>query len=224
MGGPGGDRGPAPGPADRRRDPGGRRQGARRRELRRGLSGLARPQRPGGAGPGARRSRISCATAAGSGSCTRTVEDHASSGLSRRSLSGGGQVRGRWDAGHGDLPAGRRGLAHRRRLRPGALQGDAALRAGGAEPRRRHAVRQHVRGVRGAAASAEAAARGTARGLQLRRPPEGHGPAQRGGSRLDAGLPSDHPRPIPRPGAGRSTSIPARSCASRASRRPRATT
>ena len=44
-----------------------------------------------------------------------------------------------------DLSPRRRGLAHRRRLQPGAVQGDPALCAGGAEPRRRHAVRQWVR-------------------------------------------------------------------------------
>ena len=44
-----------------------------------------------------------------------------------------------------DLPPRRRGLAHRRGLQPGAVQGDAALRAGGAEPRRQHAVRQRLR-------------------------------------------------------------------------------
>ena len=43
-----------------------------------------------------------------------------------------------------DLPPRRRGLAHRRRLQPGAVQGDPALRAGGAEPRRQHAVRQRL--------------------------------------------------------------------------------
>ena len=44
----------------------------------------------------------------------------------------------------GDLPPRRRGLAHRRRLRRRAVQGDAALRAGDAEHRRRHAVCQHA--------------------------------------------------------------------------------
>ena len=39
-----------------------------------------------------------------------------------------------------DLPPRRRRLAHRRRVRRGAVQGDAALRARHAEPRRRHAI------------------------------------------------------------------------------------
>ena len=43
-----------------------------------------------------------------------------------------------------DLSPRRRGLAHRRGLQPGAVQGDAALRAGGAEPRRQHAVRERL--------------------------------------------------------------------------------
>src|SRR6266851_1290473 len=45
---------------------------------------------------------------------------------------------------HPSKPTRRRGLAHRRRLQPGAVQGDPALRAGRTEPRRRHAVRQRL--------------------------------------------------------------------------------
>src|SRR5437667_10237454 len=47
------DQGAAPGTADRRRDPGRRRQDPRRRELRRDLSRVARVERGGGARPGA---------------------------------------------------------------------------------------------------------------------------------------------------------------------------
>ena len=61
------------------------------------------------------------------------------------------------------------------------------------EPGRRHALRQHVRGVRRAAAGTEAAARRRARRLHLRWPPEGDGAPERGRPRLDARLPSDHP-------------------------------
>ena len=67
------------------------------------------------------------------------VEEHAPPGLPRDHAARREQVRRRRQARHGDLPARRRGLAHRRRLRPGAVQGDPALRARRAEPRRRHA-------------------------------------------------------------------------------------
>ena len=47
-----------------------------------------------------------------------------------------------------DMAIYRRGrMAHGRRLRRGAVQGDPALCRGGAEPGRRHVLRQHVRSV-----------------------------------------------------------------------------
>src|SRR5712692_4520395 len=52
------DQGSPPRAADRRRDPGGRRQDARRRDLRRDLSSVARLQCPRGARPGAPDRRL----------------------------------------------------------------------------------------------------------------------------------------------------------------------
>ena len=59
--------------------------------------------------------------------------------------------------------------------------------------RRRHALRQHLRGLRRAAGAAEAAARRADGRVHLWRAQEGIALLNAGGSRLDAGVPSDHP-------------------------------
>ena len=89
--------------------------------------------------------------------------------------------------------------------------------------RRRHVLRQHVRGLRRAAAAAEGAARGTQGRLHLRRPQEGDGAARTRRTATGRRSSIRSSARIPRPGARGCTSIRARSCASRASRRPRAT-
>jgi len=128
------DRGQTPGPPDRRRDPWRRRQDARRRGLRRDLPRVARSQvvvLPASSSS----STTSCATAAASG----FVHPHPSKSTRHPEVpeihrAGGEQVRPGRRPRSGHLSARRRGLAHRRCLRSGAVQGDAALRAGRAEP------------------------------------------------------------------------------------------
>jgi len=186
------DQGAAPGTADRRRDPGRRRQDPRRRGLRRDLSRVARLQRGGGARPGARDRGLPALQPPLRRHPPASLEVHAPPRPSRDHPARREQVRARRPPGCGDLSARRRGLAHRRRLRRRALQGDPALRAGRPEPGWRHAVREHVRGVRGAAAAPQEQARRTQGRLHLRRPAEGDGAAQRRGPRLGSRPASHH--------------------------------
>ena len=108
------------------------------------LSGLARLQRHVRARPGAddpgfhplqRALRAGHAAPVEIDAAPRIPEDHDA----RRQ-----QIRCRRKIARRDLSSRRRRLAHRRGLQPGAVQGDPALCAGGAEPRRQHAVRQRL--------------------------------------------------------------------------------
>src|SRR6266851_7588489 len=72
------------------------------------------------------------------------VEVDAPSRIPRDHDARGRQVRRRRQDQGRNLSPRRRGLAHRRRLQPGAVQGDPALCAGRAELRRQYAVRQRL--------------------------------------------------------------------------------
>ena len=105
----------------------------------------------------------------------------------------------------------------------GAVQGDAALRARDSEPRRRHAVREHVRRVRRAARAAQTAPAEFAWRLRLRRPRQKDVTAQRGRPQPEAGLPSADTHASRDRTQGALLRSQARSCASKVWKKPRAT-